>query len=89
MYGDYLQSEVFQVNHHGQKGGTAELFELIKPTYVFWPNTEENCTKVPTPADEEQAETEGGVDGPAKKYPIHWSHRGWLQKSPRRSRTRV
>ncbi|MBQ8817625.1 MAG: hypothetical protein IJZ83_03545 [Clostridia bacterium] len=75
MYGDYLQSEVFQVNHHGQKGGTAELFELIEPTYVFWPNTEENCTKVPTPADEEQAETEGGVDGPAKKYPIHWSGR--------------
>lgn len=75
MYGDYLQSEVFQVNHHGQKGGTAELFELIEPTYVFWPNTEENCTKVPTPADEKQAETEGGVDGPAKKYPIHWSGR--------------
>lgn len=44
VYGDYLNCDVFQANHHGQKGGTKNLYQLLTPTYVFWPNSEAKCT---------------------------------------------
>ena len=43
-YGDYLKCDIFQAVHHGQKGGTAALYNLLKPTYVFWPNSKKKCT---------------------------------------------
>ena len=44
VYGDYLRCDVFQATHHGQKGGTASLYSLLKPTYVFWANSKKKCT---------------------------------------------
>ena len=59
-YGDYLKCDVFQANHHGQKGGTANLYNLLKPTYVFWANSEEKCTR---------------TSGDIYEAPIHHSNR--------------
>ena len=36
MYGDLLQSDVVQVNHHGYSGGTNELYDLCDPSYALW-----------------------------------------------------
>ena len=36
-YGDYLESDLTTVSHHGYFGGTTQLYTYIKPTYVLWP----------------------------------------------------
>jgi len=38
QFGDYLQSDMLQVGHHGYGGsGFTELYQLVDPTYVIWP----------------------------------------------------
>ncbi|MBQ2725305.1 MAG: hypothetical protein IJF78_06350 [Clostridia bacterium] len=38
QFGDYLQSDMMQVGHHGYGGsGFVELYQTIDPTYVIWP----------------------------------------------------
>lgn len=34
---DELKSDYVQMAHHGQNGGTLELYQEINPTYCFWP----------------------------------------------------
>jgi beta-lactamase superfamily II metal-dependent hydrolase len=36
-YGNYLQSDVVQVAHHGYDGGTAALYDAVSAAVVFWP----------------------------------------------------
>lgn len=36
VYGDYLKSDVLQVNHHGANGATLGFYKLIEPTVCFW-----------------------------------------------------
>ena len=38
QFGDYLQSDMLQVGHHGYGGsGFVELYQIVDPTYVIWP----------------------------------------------------
>ncbi len=38
QFGDYLQSDILQVGHHGYGGsGFVELYQIVNPTYVIWP----------------------------------------------------
>ncbi len=60
-YGDYVNCDVFQPTHHGQKGGTKSLYELLDPTYVLWANTKKNCTT---------------TVGSATTAPVHCAERG-------------
>ena len=36
-YGDYLQSDMCQVAHHGYIGCEWELYQLVQPTCLWWP----------------------------------------------------
>ncbi len=36
LYGTALESDIFQVNHHGHSGGTQRLFETVKAKYLLW-----------------------------------------------------
>ena len=36
MYGNYLQSDMVSVSHHGGPGWTAEVYDLVSPTAVCW-----------------------------------------------------
>ncbi len=36
LFGDYLKSDVFQLNHHGANGGTLGFYKLVDPTVCFW-----------------------------------------------------
>ncbi len=44
-YGDYLQSNLMTVAHHGYQGGTTQLHTYIKPDYVLWPMGENHYFK--------------------------------------------
>ena len=37
MYGEYLQSDMLQISHHGYIGCEFELYALVAPTCVWWP----------------------------------------------------
>lgn len=37
VFGDYLQSDVLQTNHHGANGATLPFYEHIDPTVCLWP----------------------------------------------------
>lgn len=39
MYGEYLQSDIVQLAHHGNIGCEKPVYEAIAPTVVFFPNT--------------------------------------------------
>ena len=46
MYGDYLQSDILQLAHHGLRNGhgtnmphTVALYKLIRPEVVLWPSS--------------------------------------------------
>ena len=39
MYGDYMQSEIVHLAHHGNIGCEIPLYETIAPTVVLWPHT--------------------------------------------------
>ena len=36
-YGDYLQSDMCQVAHHGYNGCEWELYQLVQPKCLWWP----------------------------------------------------
>ncbi len=36
MYGSYLQTDMVSVTHHGGVGVTAEFYDLVSPTVVWW-----------------------------------------------------
>ncbi|MBO5323767.1 MAG: hypothetical protein J6A88_06680 [Oscillospiraceae bacterium] len=36
LYGDYLKSDILQLNHHGSNGGTLSFYKLIRPEVAFW-----------------------------------------------------
>ena len=36
LYGDYLKSDILQLNHHGSNGGTLSFYKLIQPEVAFW-----------------------------------------------------
>ena len=39
-YGDYLESDMMTVGHHGTgNGGEGELYKMINPQIILWPNT--------------------------------------------------
>lgn len=38
MYGEYLQSDIVQVAHHGNIGCEKPVYDAISPTVVFFPN---------------------------------------------------
>ena len=35
-YGDYLKSDILQVPHHGDSGGTVALYQVIDPSYAVY-----------------------------------------------------
>lgn len=37
LYGNYLQSDIVQVAHHGYQGGSTQFYTLVDPTWAFWP----------------------------------------------------
>ena len=36
-WGDYLKSDMMQMAHHGENGGSVELYDYISPRVVLWP----------------------------------------------------
>ncbi|MBE6727169.1 MAG: hypothetical protein E7562_00810 [Ruminococcaceae bacterium] len=40
MYGDFLKSDCMQVSHHGWGAATPEFYDMVKPTVLFWNNSE-------------------------------------------------
>ncbi len=41
-WGEYLQSDMVQIAHHGSKGCELALYQLIAPTCALWPNSVKN-----------------------------------------------
>ena len=41
IYGDYLESDILQLSHHGLNGATLNLYQLIDPKICFWAIDEE------------------------------------------------
>ena len=41
MYGSYLKSDQVQIAHHGGDGCELELYQLVKPTCVWYPHKRE------------------------------------------------
>lgn len=44
MYGDYLQSDMVQLAHHGTYPGYANLYDTIKGKVLIWPSNYQNAT---------------------------------------------
>lgn len=44
MYGDYLQSDMVQLAHHGTFPGYANLYDTIKGKVLIWPSNYQNAT---------------------------------------------
>lgn len=44
--GDYLKSDILQVPHHGDSGGTEELYRLIDPSIVIYPTSNEKFSRI-------------------------------------------
>ena len=40
MYGDFLKSDGLQVSHHGWNAATPEFYDAVKPSVLFWSNSE-------------------------------------------------
>ena len=40
MYGDFLKSDCMQVSHHGWNAATPEFYDIVKPSVLFWNNSE-------------------------------------------------
>ena len=41
LYGDALKSDVLQLNHHGQSGGTTPFYEKVNPSFALWTTSED------------------------------------------------
>ena len=46
MYGNYLQSDIVQVTHHGYQGGTVQVYNLINAATAIWPGGKQNFPKL-------------------------------------------
>lgn len=46
MYGNYIKSDFVQVSHHGENGGTIQLYNFIKPDVAIWPTEIDRYIKV-------------------------------------------
>ena len=44
VYGNYLQSDVVQVTHHGVNGATLALYQVVDPQICLWPIDEYRFT---------------------------------------------
>lgn len=40
MYGEFLKSDCLQVSHHGWNAATPEFYEVVRPSVLFWGNSE-------------------------------------------------
>ena len=40
MYGDFLKSDAMQVSHHGWGAATPEFYDIVRPSVLFWNNSE-------------------------------------------------
>lgn len=40
MYGDFLKSDCMQVSHHGWGAATPEFYDTVRPSVLFWNNSE-------------------------------------------------
>lgn len=40
-FGNFLKSDIIQVNHHGYSGATVELYDTVLPSYTLWPTSSE------------------------------------------------
>ena len=49
MYGDYLQSEMVQLAHHGSVGCERAIYKLAAPTVVWYPHNSNGFNKYHTP----------------------------------------
>ena len=47
IYGDYLESDILQLSHHGLNGATEEIYEAIDPKICFWSIDEERFSTDP------------------------------------------
>jgi glyoxylase-like metal-dependent hydrolase (beta-lactamase superfamily II) len=36
VFGNYLKSDIMQLNHHGSNGGTLSLYKIVQPEVAFW-----------------------------------------------------
>ncbi|MBO5968124.1 MAG: hypothetical protein J6S14_06460 [Clostridia bacterium] len=53
MYGNYLKSDMTSVAHHGDRGCETNLYDLILPTAVWWPNHANSVSKYLKPTNRE------------------------------------
>ena len=37
VFGDYLKSDILQLNHHGSNGATLNFYKKVAPSVAFWP----------------------------------------------------
>ena len=47
IYGNYLESDILQLSHHGMNGATMEIYEAIDPKICFWAIDEERFSTDP------------------------------------------
>ena len=47
IYGNYLKSDMMQINHHGTTGLTVSLYNCVDPLYSLWP-TSKTCFEART-----------------------------------------
>ena len=40
VFGDYLKSDILQLNHHGSNGATLNFYKKVQPTVAFWACTD-------------------------------------------------
>ncbi len=38
-WGEYLKSDIMQMAHHGNNGGSIKLYDLIQPRVILWPSS--------------------------------------------------
>jgi len=56
-FGDYLKSDMLQLSHHGNNGGSLDLYQCIDPEICFWA-----CSQRTFETDEKRLGTANGYD---------------------------
>ena len=57
VYGDYLQSELLQLTHHGANGACLDLYQRVNPEICFWA-----CSGAKFEGDERMLGTKAGYE---------------------------